>query len=1166
MARPVLDRTQLTLRTATINCSVSAPGRPVAVVNVAINVRGVAQPSLKSICTAEAYADVKANAAVGAEAEAIALGLAEAKTDLEMTKCATTSAFTTNGNATIVVVGGTCDSCPQPPFDSTTIVRIGGVAVRSTIAADGLTLMTRTPSIMELLLARGGSTLVSDFLFGYVNLTIENYGHTAVYGGSVDVGPGARRSVVDRLACSVHGLCPDTAPDVSGIFYTQVCDGFADPTEDTSWSDAGTSAQRFAYGVPPSCRACPLGCRCPGGERCHVEPGFYAQGEGTDLGTSFAPARCAAPALRRCPGYSAAQGSMSCGEGYAGSGCTACAVGHRRQSGGTCAACATTTLIGALVLPLIVNTAVVVVSGGLLVVFKAVLLVNAAMLDVNDERPSSELWRPALTAANSQALAMIIATVTSLQIAAVVSVGAVGEAPPLLSFVHTALATLRFELPLTHIDCVSTFESSDLALTAAWLGAFVGIVLALVAMVQSVPWLRAEQLCFGWQSCGTKKCVTSTIRPWLRLHGTPILRFALSSILLLIYVPVVHAALSTLICHSTPTVQNGVTWSLAKHPSIVCFSAEYIGPAFVGSAALLILGIAWPLITVVSIAHRFALRDLPCDGALERCNDMCLKKCERVEAVDATAAPAMRRENASERAAASSATRQLIELGLITCHGGEDARGAELIEQRLARKGLHGRAYHPFLRTPFESHYFWMIPMRLYCMLLLSVLSSTLATSTPTAGSVIALFVTTNGVLFIYGAVTLGFCSFRDGARWHIVEVLLVCALASMLSLSNLAMGLSEVKKASSVDADLILDLEWMIAPLEVVLIMVMVACAVLVLSAYFASGTLSCLPATTCAALLISCVNERDTTTNVSRSEGEGEEPTIVGIELTSEPSAARSIDALFKSSTESINPIAAALNRNTESHQSEAQVALRVGGNKRFRPSMHISDNPLASLKEHVAAEVGEKEDEKESEGEEFHQERGRGGSYSSGGAPRFTSFLKSRREQSEEVVVAGSNTVQVEGGGAEVRGSSRFASFLRSRKGEEEDESEGEGGASISLPAEEKARSTGGGAEVRGSSRFASFLRSRKGEEEVEGEGEGDVSNSLHVEEKVRSARDEEDSDDVGGEGRHYNEEEGSDEIATTTAAAARSATTADGFDGMEANVLHTCQETGVSVILF
>lgn len=680
------------------------------------------------------------------------------------------------------------------------------------------------------------------------------------------------------------------------------------------------------YGVPPMCRPCPLGCRCPGGDRCHADPGFYARGEGTELGTAFAPTRCAAPALQRCPGYSAAQGTTPCGAGYTGGACTICEVGYHRESSGVCAACASTSFFGALVLPLLANIAVAALSFGFLVLIKFILIVHSAALDADDNRPSSELWRPALVAALAQALAMVVTTVGSLQIAASVSAAAIGKAPPVLAFIHAALATLRFELPLTHIGCITPVGSSDGALTAAWVGELVGIALALVALAQSVPWLRAEQLFFGWKSCSTAGSqVTDVICPWLRLRGTPILRFALSTILLIIYVPVVHAALSTLICHSAPTVEVTVTWSLAKYPHVACFSAEHIAVAIIGTAALLILGLAWPLLTVVSLAHRFALRAMPCDAPIERCNACVLARCDRVEVNDETRVPVIPIDNASEVTAASTATRQLIELGIVKRRAGKDVHGPELVEQRLAEKGLHGRAYHPFLRTRFESHFFWMIAVRLYGTLLISFLGSVLATATPTVGTAIALFLTTNAALLAYAALTLGLCPFRHGARWHMIEVPIVCVIAALLSLSNLAMAIGEVGKSDAADV----DLEWMIVPVEIALMIALIVCTVLMLLAYFASGTMGCLHGaeTQSAILLKSFVDEREVTRKSSPA-GSGLQYEEGGgsIELKSGPFMSRrsesaSIDALFQRSVETMSPL------NDESQSDTPTLSLTQG-----------------------------------------------------------------------------------------------------------------------------------------------------------------------------------------------------------------------------------------------
>jgi hypothetical protein len=182
-----------------------------------------------------------------------------------LTLCSAT--LTTNGNATIVIIGGNCAECAQPPFHADTVVAIGGVVVASETIAGGTRIVTRTPSIVEL----------AAFEFGYYGLNITTpAGEHGVRSGTVEVGKDAPRaaSSADELACAVSAHCPDVAPAESGVYYTVQCQGFLD-FDDPRWN-VTESAALFAYGIPPNCRACPTGCRCPGGDRCSVvEPGYF---------------------------------------------------------------------------------------------------------------------------------------------------------------------------------------------------------------------------------------------------------------------------------------------------------------------------------------------------------------------------------------------------------------------------------------------------------------------------------------------------------------------------------------------------------------------------------------------------------------------------------------------------------------------------------------------------------------------------------------------------------------------------------------------------------------------------------------------------------------------------------------------------------------------------
>ena len=121
-----------------------------------------------------------------------------------------------------------------------------------------------------------------------------------------------------------RALCPNSPRATSGIFYTDVCLDYPNPIDDPRWNETA-SAHLFAYGVPPHCRPCPKGCRCPGGNRCRAEEGYYVPDE--DLGDSQKPVSChsdAAIAKGRCAGYSKSAGGTVCVKGYTGLLCATC--------------------------------------------------------------------------------------------------------------------------------------------------------------------------------------------------------------------------------------------------------------------------------------------------------------------------------------------------------------------------------------------------------------------------------------------------------------------------------------------------------------------------------------------------------------------------------------------------------------------------------------------------------------------------------------------------------------------------------------------------------------------------------------------------------------------------------------------------------------------------
>ena len=331
----VWDTHQLASRSTSVEFSVSSnfesgagPAKVVTEITVPVQVLGVAQPSFRLFCT---------NTSISNLTDLIVAG-----------RCS--PSITTNGGDRVVVAGGNCDDCPQPPFGAKTTVVVGNVVVAAEVSPDGEWLAFVTPLIAEHLRNSGG------FVFNvYFPLTITSgAGRQGAIAGNVSIGPGAPRSADgEHLACakprglSEHprGLCPDHTPETTGIMYVERCLSYPNPVGDPRWNSTDASvAALFAYGrpdgPPPHCRPCPRGCRCPGGDRCHVLPGFFLDGEKLPEQRDAAPSQChptLSVAKLRCIGYSAER--PICAAGREGTRCFECSDGFYKVDGGVCHEC-----------------------------------------------------------------------------------------------------------------------------------------------------------------------------------------------------------------------------------------------------------------------------------------------------------------------------------------------------------------------------------------------------------------------------------------------------------------------------------------------------------------------------------------------------------------------------------------------------------------------------------------------------------------------------------------------------------------------------------------------------------------------------------------------------------------------------------------------------------
>jgi hypothetical protein len=256
---------EIPLRSGTVECSVSTPGGVTQDFVVRVEITGRMQPSYRLMCLLRDGENPNSNA---------------------LPVCAET--LTTMGNASVVIIGGDCATCSQPPFHDNTTVRVGGVSLKTSLVpgSDGTRLLVQMAEFEDL--PPGGRRRLSGLLSWYVvsplrrrvalcgahfpiqrgthdvyapaplllrclsaarryyDLVIETPASAGTgSAGSVAVGPNAPMTG-GQLTCAILGLCPLIPPPQSGAFYTTTCAGWLDPSTDPRW-DESDSATLFAY-------------------------------------------------------------------------------------------------------------------------------------------------------------------------------------------------------------------------------------------------------------------------------------------------------------------------------------------------------------------------------------------------------------------------------------------------------------------------------------------------------------------------------------------------------------------------------------------------------------------------------------------------------------------------------------------------------------------------------------------------------------------------------------------------------------------------------------------------------------------------------------------------------------------------------------------------------
>ncbi len=96
------------------------------------------------------------------------------------------------------------------------------------------------------------------------------------------------------------------------VRYVAQCAGFVAPGSDVC-SASVESAQQCAFGLGESCKRCPYGAHCPGGNEARSFPGFYTLSSAEGI---VEP--CGTPSQVRCAGWDMLSSRSKCGVGYAG--------------------------------------------------------------------------------------------------------------------------------------------------------------------------------------------------------------------------------------------------------------------------------------------------------------------------------------------------------------------------------------------------------------------------------------------------------------------------------------------------------------------------------------------------------------------------------------------------------------------------------------------------------------------------------------------------------------------------------------------------------------------------------------------------------------------------------------------------------------------------------
>ena len=501
--------------------------------------------------------------------------------------------------ASIVSSGGNnvtlyaAEVLPGLTFDSSTKVYVNGtLCIVNGIGSGGRRISFNTPPV----------EVVGE---GYREIKLVNEATAA------DTATGAlcwgEHCVHNRCSSKSGSLCPSLPLNQRGIFFTRTCVGtnrkgsaFAPPWDPHCRSTNGDeAAEHCSWGSGQTCKQCPAGCRCPGGDRCWLLQGYWI----ANIESKEEPIPCkpAAEAAARCPGFNELTGTMACGLNHDGFMCEGCASGFYRI-GGDCERCPSTEVTRAIAVPVVANG---ILAAILFIILMGVtfLLLYAGEYTRRADGVMPTSVRDTLVASAMAASSVTLYAIKTLQTVALSLQVARNPLPGFFTAVLRATGVVLLNMPEVHFDCLGKSGAywGDMSVMS------VHIALAAAHFMLSLRYVVPMK----YRSCGIARTedgapvpladgasrsarVVRAVVLFVAEKAQPYAMMGASMLLSVVDPIVFSRAHSILHCISTP-----YGWRLKANADFVCYEDEH--------SKALVLAIATIAIACASFCWRVLL-------------------------------------------------------------------------------------------------------------------------------------------------------------------------------------------------------------------------------------------------------------------------------------------------------------------------------------------------------------------------------------------------------------------------------------------------------------------------------------------------------------------------------------------------------------------------------